>query len=61
MSETRSDITRNNGVNGAGTIREGPSPGRYPVDEQRRPSRQQNTARTGWFKEMNLAVVNVIE
>ena len=61
MSEMSSDITRNNGVNGPGTIREGPSPGRYPVGEQRRPDRQQNTARTGWFKEMSLAVVNVIE
>ena len=47
MSEMSSDIIRNNGVNGAGTLREGPSPGRCPVGEQRGPSRHQKTARTG--------------
>ena len=52
-----SDIIRNNGVNGAGTLREGPSPGRCPVGEQHRPGRHQKTARTGWSKEMNVAVM----
>ena len=57
MSEMSSDIIRNNGVNGAGTLREGPSPGRCPVGEQHRPGRHQKTARTGWSKEMNVAVM----
>ena len=60
MSEMSSDIIRNNGVNGTGTLREGPSPGRCPVGEQRRPGRHQKTARTGWSKEMNVAAWNVI-
>ena len=46
MSEMSSDIIRNNSVNGAGTLREGPSPGRCPLGKQRRPSRHQKTART---------------
>ena len=57
MSEMSSDITINNGVNGAGTLREGPSPSRCLVGEQRRPSRHQKTARTGWSKEMNIAIM----
>ena len=48
MSEMSSDIIRNNSLNGAGTLREGPSPGRCPLGKQRRPSRHQKTARTGW-------------
>ena len=52
-----SDIIRNNGVNGTGTLREGPSPGRCPVGEPRRPGRHQKTARSGWSKEMNVAVM----
>ena len=43
MSEMTSDIVRNNGVNGAGILREGSSPGRCPVGEQRRPGRHQKT------------------
>ena len=56
MSEMSSDIT-NNGVNGAGTLRESPSPGRWPVAEQRRPGRHKKTARIGWSKEMNVPVM----
>ena len=52
-----SDIIRNNGVNGAGTLHEGPLPSRCPVGEQHRPSRHQKTARTGWYEEVNVAVM----
>ena len=55
--EMSSDLIRNNSVNRAGILREGPSPGRCPVGEQRRPGRHQKTARTGWSKEMNVAVM----
>ena len=47
-----SDIIRNNDLNEAGTLREDPSHGKYPVGEQRS---HQKTARTGWSKEMNVA------
>ena len=57
MSETGLDIVRNNGVNGTGTLRQGSSPGRYPVGEQRWPGRHEKTARTRWFKEMNVTVM----
>ena len=52
--EMSSDLIRNNSVNRAGILREGPSPGRCPVGEQRRPGRHQKTARRGWSKEMNV-------
>ena len=52
MSERSSDIIKNNGVNGAGTLREGCS-----VSEQRRPCRHQKTARTGYPTEINVAVM----
>ena len=57
MGEMSSDIIRNYSVNRTGTLREGPSPGRCPVGEQRRPDCHQKTARTGWSKEMNVAVM----
>ena len=57
MSEMSSDMVKNKGVNGAGTLRESPSPGRCAVAEQRRPGRHQKTARIGWSKEMNVAVM----
>ena len=57
MSETSSDIIRNKGVNGAGTLCEGPSPSRCPVGEQCRPGCHQKTARTGWSKDMNITVM----
>ena len=60
MSEMSLDITRKHGVNGAGTLRECPSPSKCLVGEQRRPGRHQKTARTGWSKKMNVAVMNVI-
>ena len=56
MSEMGSDITRNNGVNGTGTLSEGPLPDRCPVGEQHRPSHHQTTTRTGLSKEVNVAV-----
>ena len=55
MSEMSSDIIRNNGMNGAGTLREGPLLGSCPVGEQRRPGHHQKTAKTGWSKGENVA------
>ena len=50
--------SRNNGVNGTGSnIAEGATPGRCPMGEQRGPGRHHATARTGWTKEMNVAVM----
>lgn len=46
----------NNGVNGAGST-EGATSGRCPVGEQRGPGCHHATARTGWTKEMNVAVM----
>ena len=57
MSEMSSDVIKDNSVNGAGTLHEGPSPSRCPVGEQCRPGHHQKTARTGWSKEMNVAVM----
>ena len=52
----------NNGVNGASSQREGPSPGRCSAAtsvavRQRRPDRQSATARQRWTKEMNKIVM----
>ena len=47
----------NNDVNGTGTSSEGASSGRCSVDEQRRPGRNQATARMKWTKEMNIVVM----
>ena len=57
MSEMSSDIIRNNSMNGAGNLEEGPLSGRYPVCEQHRPGRHQKSTRIGWSKEMNVAVM----
>ncbi|XP_063595812.1 uncharacterized protein LOC134772704 [Penaeus indicus] len=46
-----------NDVNGTGTSGEGASSGRCPVDEQRRPGRNQETAKMKWTKEMNIVVM----
>ena len=49
---------RNNDVNGAGSISaESATSGRCPMGEQRGPGRHPATARTGWSKEMNIAVM----
>ena len=52
-----SDLIKNNSMNEAGTLDEGPSPGMCPVGEQRRPSRHQKLAGTGWLKKMNVVVM----
>ena len=44
-------------MNGPGTLDEGSLPGRCPVGEQHRSGHHQKTARTGWPKEMNVAVM----
>ena len=44
-------------MNGPGTLDEGSLPGRCPVGEQLRSSRHQKTARTGFSKKMNVAVM----
>ena len=46
-----------NDVNGTGTSCEGASSGRWSVGEQRRPGRNQATARMKWTKEMNIVVM----
>ena len=51
------DIIRNNGVTGAGTLRKGALLNKYLVGEQNRSSHHQKPARTGWSKEMNVAVL----
>ena len=49
---------RNNDVNGAGSISaESATFGRCPMGEQRVSDRHPATARTGWSKEMNTAVM----
>ena len=55
MSDVSSVIIRNDRVNQAATLREGPLPGKCPVGEQHRSGRHQKTARTGWS--MNVAVM----
>ena len=57
MCEMSSDLIKNNGMNGVGTLHEGPLASRCLVGELRRPGRHQKTARTGWSKEMNVAVM----
>ena len=57
MSEMSSDIIRDNSMNGPGTLDEGSLSRRCPVGEQHRPGRHQKTTRTGWPKEMNVAVM----
>ena len=57
MSEISLDIIKKNGVNEIGALHGGPSPGRCPMGEQRRPGCYQKTARTGWSKQMNVAVM----
>ena len=49
---------RNNDVNGAGSISaESSTSGRCPMGEQHGPSHHLATARTGWSKEINIAVM----
>ena len=54
-----SNIIKNNDMNGTGNLREGPSLNRCPVGKQRRLGHHQKTAKTGWSREMNVAVVIV--
>ena len=48
---------KNNDVNGTGTSCEGPSSGRSSSGEQRGPGRNQATARRGWSKDLNVAIM----
>ena len=51
---------QDNDVNGAGTECEGPSSGRCPVAQQRRPGRQPFTAEKSWRKwnkEINVMIM----
>ena len=58
MSEMKDMNTINNDVNGTGSHgAESASSGRCPTGEQRGPGRHPATARTGWTKEMNIAVM----
>ena len=56
-SENEPNRNANNDVKGTGTSSEGASSGRCSVDEQRRPGRNQATARMKWTKEMNIVVM----
>ena len=59
MSEMEDMDIIENDVNGAGSHSvECASSGRCPIGEQRGPGRHQSTARTGWTKEMNIAVMD---
>ena len=44
-------------MNGTGTLCEGVSSSRCPVDEQRRPNNHHATARMSWNREVNIAVM----
>ena len=58
MCEMKDMNTINNDVNGTGSHgAESASSGRCPTGEQRGPGRHPATARTGWTKEMNIAVM----
>ena len=51
------DNLSDNGVNEAGTVSEGLSPGRCPIVTQRGPGRHHTTARMKWTKEVNKLVI----
>ena len=57
MSEMSNQNNQNNGVNGAGTLCEGPSPGRCSPVRQRGPGRHPTAVRTKWSKEVNKVVM----
>ena len=58
MSEMEDMDNIDNDVNGAGShSAEGASSGRCPMGEQRGPGRHHATARIGWTKDMNIAVM----
>lgn len=57
MSAMENMINVDNDVHGTGSnIAEGASSGRCPKGERHGPGRHLTTARTGWTKEMNIAV-----
>ena len=57
MSEMSLDVIRNNGVNGDRTLRESPLPNRCPLGKPHTTGPHQKTARSGWSKEVNVAVM----
>ena len=57
MSEMENESIDNNDVNGIGTQSEDPSSGRCPAAQQRRPGRHRVTARKGWDRQLNIAVM----
>ncbi|XP_065051764.1 uncharacterized protein LOC135681303 [Rhopilema esculentum] len=57
MSEMNQNSDLDNSVKETGTDGEGLSLGRCPMEEQRGPGRHPTTARTGWSKSMNVAVM----
>ena len=57
MSVMNQSNDLDNNVNETGTNCEGLSLGRCPTEEQRGPGRYPTTARTGWSKSMNVAVM----
>eukprot|EP00794_Sanderia_malayensis_P014690 gene14690-biopygen11789 len=57
MSEIENESLEINDVNGTGTSGDGPSSGRCPAAQQRRPGRHHLTARKGWGRELSIAVM----
>ena len=57
MSVISNQNNPDNGVNGAGTVCEGPSAGRCSPVRQQRPGRYPTTVRTIWNKEVNKVVM----
>ena len=57
MSEMENESIEINDVNGTGTSGDGPSSGRCPAAQQRRPGRHHVTARRGWGRKLNIAVM----
>ena len=54
------NIDIDNDMNVTGTLCEGLSSSRCPVDEQHRPDRHHATARKSWNREVNVAVLKCV-
>ena len=57
MSEMSNQNSENNGVNRAGPVGEGSSPGRCSLVRQQGPGRHPTTVRTKWSKNVNKIVM----
>ena len=59
MSEMSNQNSENNGVNRAGPVGKGSSPGRCSLVRQQGPGRHPTTVRTKWSKNVNKTAWNV--